>query len=718
MRHQLSFILNSFLNSYSQIFFSKNKIFGLLLLIVSFFDVYSGLAGVIAIFTSVSLSLLLGFNRSNIQNGYYSFNNVFIGLALGVSYNFNVQFVFFLIFASILTLFFTITIENILEKYLLPYLSFPFMISIWLVVLSGHEFKSLEISDRGIYVLNDLYGIGGIQAVSLYEQINNLAIPIPIITYFKSLGAILFQYNIIAGVIIAIGLLIHSRIAFLLSIVGFFFTYNYYKFIGADITHLNYLYIGFNFILTSIAIGSFFTIPNIILFIPITSIILSGFSSLLSIFGLPIYSMPFNMAVLLFLFVLRSGHSNKFIKIPHIQLYSPEQNLYNYVNNSKRFNNFFYAPIDFPFFGEWKISQGNNGNHTHKGDWQYALDFNIVDNTDNQFKGEGLVLDDYYCYNKPVLAPIDGLVIEIIDSVKDNNIGDVNIEENWGNAVIIKYSESLYASLNHLRTDKIKVKVGDIVKKGNIIGYVGNSGRSPYPHLHFQLQKYPHIGSETIYYPIANYIVKTDNKYTLKLFDIPKENETVMNIVSDSSMIKAYNFTPGQKLIVLSTNKVNLEWEILTDAYNNTYIYCRETNSSAYFINTDNIFMFTSFYGNKKSHLFYFFLANYKILKSFYQDIEYDDSLPLTLFNNKIMLMLQDIFAPFYIFTKSKYQCKYNQCEKYLNNSKINMESSITVKILGNTLKKINFKIGIIDNKINYSYILNKTLYSFIIDNK
>jgi len=57
----------------------------------------------------------------------------------------------------------------------------------------------------------------------------------------------------------------------------------------------------------------------------------------------------------------------------------------------------------------------------------------------------------------------------------------------YGNVVKIKHAggyESLYA-----HQSRIRVKHGQLVKKGQVIGYVGSTGRSTGPHLHFGLQK-------------------------------------------------------------------------------------------------------------------------------------------------------------------------------------------------------------------------------------
>ena len=166
--------LSGIANSYSQIFFSDSKIFALILILVTFFDLYAGLSGLIAVMVSNLLASFIGFNRQNIKQGYYGFNSLLVGLGIGVSYEPGLAFFTVLIFATILTLFLTVGWEGITVKYGLPYLSLPFLFGISLVTLAARQFTSLQVSESGIYRMNELYAWGGQTMVDAYNWFNAL----------------------------------------------------------------------------------------------------------------------------------------------------------------------------------------------------------------------------------------------------------------------------------------------------------------------------------------------------------------------------------------------------------------------------------------------------------------------------------------------------------------------------------------------------------------
>jgi len=688
IKKELKAFLNGLINSYSQIFFSNNKVFGTLLLIVSFFDIWSGVAGMLAVVSSNVFAYALGFDRYKIEKGTYAYNGLLTGLGVGLYFQPSVELFFIIIFISLLILFLNVSFEAWLGKYRLPFLSIPFLIGIWIIDLSGSSFLNIWLSDRSIYFVNSIYGLGGNSLVNLYNWWNEIPFIYSLKVYFLSLGAIFFQYNVFAGILISIGILIYSRIAFSLSLLGFYTAYYFYSFIGADLTELSHTYIGFNFILTAISLGGFFLVPNkysyiwTLLILPLVVLITLASMELFARFNLAIYALPFNMIVIVFLYSIKLRIPKKTgLKEVITQHYSPEKNLYFFNNASRRFGELQYISLSLPVNGMWDISQGHNGTYTHKGEWQHAWDFVIRDRNGLEYKNDGDYPEDYYCYDKNVLAPADGYVQEVFSGIADNIIGDMNLINNWGNTIIIKHVEYLYTKFSHLKEGSILVKNGDFVRKGQVIAKVGNSGRSPYPHLHFQIQATPYIGSKTLDYPFARYIsIEKDGKHNLHLFEKPKQDQKIGNIQSNSIIRNALHFLPGKTLeFEIRRNEAveQEEWEIKADTYNNSYIYCSKTNSYAYFFSDENLLYFKNFVGNNKSALFHFYLAFYKIQTGYYQDMMVYDSIPANQIFGKSRLFFQDFIAPFYMYLRSNYSLKMHSIDNELMPSEIQLISQI-----------------------------------------
>ncbi|MEY5047834.1 MAG: hypothetical protein RLZZ175_1193 [Bacteroidota bacterium] len=708
-------------------FFSDSIWFSIIVFISTFTDPYAGASGLIAVIISNLMAYWLGLNETSIANGTYSYNSLMVGLVLGVIFKFSWVFLLILFLASFLCLIITAWLGVVLYKYKVPFLSFPFLITVWIMLLATRNYDNLALSERGIYTLNDMYLTGGNFYIYLNEKINALKIPIFWDVYFKSLGAIIFQYNIIAGFLIALGLLIYSRISFTLSLLGYTTGFLFYQFVDGSFNELIYGYIGFNFILLSISIGGFFLIPSlksyllVIVCTPVTAILISSVSNIFFPMQLPIYSLPFNIIAILLLFILNHRLGFKKPELVVNQLLSPEKNLYAHKNRLERFKHDTYYHISLPFWGEWTVSQGYEGNITHKENWKYALDFVVTDEKKNTYQLPGTDVSHFYCYNLPVTAPAAGWVIEIKDDIEDNIIGDVNLKENWGNTIIIKHAEDLYTKLSHIKKGTFKVKVGDYVYKGDLLANCGSSGRSPEPHLHFQLQTTPYIGSHTLYYPISYYISRENNQFKFHAFEVPKENEIISKVAVNNLMNTAFHFIPGQIInfeVDENGKKELIKWEIFTNAYNVSYIFCHKTKAVAYFAKNDVLHYFTDFYGDKESLLYYFYLGAHKIVMGYYHEMEVNDILPINIIDLGIFKVLHDFTAPFFQYLKIQYTSKFKQVDDPYFPQFVEIETAVEAKIASKSVKKINFNLLINSNKVKeFSFSLkNKTITATCVD--
>lgn len=648
------------LNSYSIIFFLNNRLLAVALLLASFLNFYAGLSGFIAVVVAVVLAEIMGFDKQLLSKGVYSFNALITGIGLGTYFDPSPVYFTLLILAAILTLIISVSLGGWFFKRGLSYLSIPFILTFWFIMLPAFLYENLGLTQRNIFWINELYSIGGNSLLSVFQRIESWEINQLLDIYLRSLSSIFFQNNYITGIIIAIALLLASRIYFSLSIVGFITAYIFAQFFGTEAASITYYNIGANFMMVSIAVGGFFTIPSkssylwSILLVPLTSIILIFLTKLFNYFQLPIFSLPYSIVTLLFVSFLRQRNRQKHLILTEIQQYSPEANLYAFQNGKERLNRFLYFPIQLPFLGEWTVSQGHDGIYTHKDAWGKAFDFVIQDETRLTYNYAGTQCEDYNCFGKPVIAPADGFVVEAFDYIEDNPIGEVDTLKNWGNTVIIQHMSGLYSQLSHLKHGSLKVKKGDYVKTGDILAQCGNSGRSPYPHLHFQMQYYPEVGAKTADYPFAYFLNIEQNQ--LKQFARPQEGDIVINIQQQSSLFKAFNILPDSSMQFISKDKKGNEiiehWDAYTDAFNYKYLHSRETNAVAYYICDNMMFYFTAFYGDKNSLLHYFFKIAYKVLLSD-EKTTLEDSLPLHLDqNNKLIIFLHDFVAPFHNFLK------------------------------------------------------------------
>ncbi|MBI2259142.1 MAG: urea transporter [Flavobacteriia bacterium] len=715
---QLKFWIDSTLNSYAQIFFSTNKVLAIFLLVVCFFYPISAIISILFVIAINALSLLIGLNKEWIKDGVYGFNAVLLSISLVRLYEINSVFVLVCVSSMVLLLINTVWISTMLAKYNAPMVSLPFLFTFWIVSLGIRTLPDLEINEMTL--LETFQETN--QSDFFYQVAHSmdfLQLPKAIEVYLKTLGSVFFQPTIFAGVLISIGLIYFSRITFTLTLIGLFVAFIFYNLIGANVNDLNVNLTGANYIFMAIALGGFYLIPNkwtyllVIIMVPVLLLLYLFFNKILLVFQLNAFTFSFTVCVVLTMFLLNHRAIHKYLHIVSIQYYSAEKTIYKYVSSLNRFKNAHFFKFSLPFWGEWKVTQGYDGKITHLNEYKHALDFSIVDFEEKTYQNNGASLKDFYCYNKPVLAPADGYVYFLENTIEDNPIGEVDVENNWGNTIVINHLNGLYSQISHIKKDSFKVQIGDFVTKGTLLATCGNSGRSPEPHIHFQIQLNPMIGWTTLHYPLAYFIEKEKvenikTKLSLKYFEVPKENSVIQAVKPDEVLSQTFQFHPGKKIKLTSLDGNQYEWEILTNAWNTSYIYCPKSKSFAYFVNDGTLFYFIDFEGDKKSLLFDFYLACNRVILGVYSNLEVEDQIPLHYFSNKVVKFIQDIIAPFYLFTKISYKSIFVEINNEHEPTDFQIQSKVNMQFFGR-------------NKTDKQYALtfvNKQLTTFEIDNQ
>lgn len=150
-----------------------------------------------------------------------------------------------------------------------------------------------------------------------------------------------------------------------------------------------------------------------------------------------------------------------------------------------------------PFDGCWFVYNGgveeSNSHSWNVLTQRYAYDFVVVNEKFERHDEKGTKLKDYYCYNKDIKSCASGIVVKVVDGIRDAPLVGYGIVDflsrNFiGNHVIIKHADAEYGLYAHLVKKSITVRVGDQVQTGQFIGKCGHSGHSSEPHLHFHLQ--------------------------------------------------------------------------------------------------------------------------------------------------------------------------------------------------------------------------------------
>jgi murein DD-endopeptidase MepM/ murein hydrolase activator NlpD len=166
----------------------------------------------------------------------------------------------------------------------------------------------------------------------------------------------------------------------------------------------------------------------------------------------------------------------------------------------------------FPLRGVWYVGVGASFHTGHR--WvvpeEFALDIAKTGESGLSHKGDGTHFDDYYAYGTDVLAAADGRVIGAGNDQAEDPSAMQRPNESQeayftrlqkeqgdrlakgllaitGNYVMIDHGKDEYSLYAHLQPGSVRVRVGDQVKAGEVIGKLGSSGNSTEPHLHFQV---------------------------------------------------------------------------------------------------------------------------------------------------------------------------------------------------------------------------------------
>lgn len=369
-----------------------------------------------------------------------------------------------------------------------------------LVVLLSHTGFRLPLLSGPAFVVSTLALAAGRFLLLPYRIAPPAAFPAnEVEAWLQALGSFYGHATVGGGLLLAAALLMSSRWLLMLTVLAFGVSEALMAFYLVPFGSAARLAAGANAALTALMVGGLFTSPSR------ASLALGAAASagaamlslalgnLLGVAGLPALGLPFLACTWLAMGVLRHGPWERYwLPVPAL----PEESRQRGRMLAARGLDPTSLPLRAPFFGEWEVYQGFDGPHTHRGPWRHAVDFYRTRNGLSG-SGSGERLEDYPCYGAPVVSPAYGTVVEVRTDLPDNPPGEVDVEQRWGNYILIAVGRDEYVMLAHLQPGSIVVRCGMWVVPGQPLGRCGNSGRSPQPHLHMHVQTGRALGSPT-----------------------------------------------------------------------------------------------------------------------------------------------------------------------------------------------------------------------------
>lgn len=317
--------------------------------------------------------------------------------------------------------------------------------------------------------------------------------------FLSSLGSLMFSPTVGAGLIVGGALLLWSRAAFVAGTIGW---------LAGALTSLGAQQLGLvfhwlpaahNFFVAGMAIGAGYLLPGWASLLLAT---LAGAGSALCAMVLLTFVPAFaylplasGLTIWLALATLSMAREDRELWRNTLLQFMPEEAWWREAFWARRLGR--REPLlVVPVAGPVRIAQGFDGPLSHAGPLRHALD--LVRPPSFSSPTESI-------WEAPVSAPAAGVVESVRNTVPDNPLGVCNFAECWGNFVCIRLDQGGWALLAHFREGSIAVRPGMRVEIGTYLGAAGNSGRSPVPHVHLQVQSGREPGARTVPFRLANF---------------------------------------------------------------------------------------------------------------------------------------------------------------------------------------------------------------------
>ncbi|WP_428659177.1 M23 family metallopeptidase [Reyranella sp.] len=126
---------------------------------------------------------------------------------------------------------------------------------------------------------------------------------------------------------------------------------------------------------------------------------------------------------------------------------------------------------------------------------RFAIDWEQLDADRRVVRGDVKKVESYIIFGTDVIAVADGTVVAMRNDLPEQVPGalppGLPIDQADGNFVVLDIGRGAFALFAHMQPGSVTVQPGATVKRGDVLGKVGNTGNSQAPHLHFHVMDGP-----------------------------------------------------------------------------------------------------------------------------------------------------------------------------------------------------------------------------------
>ncbi|MGE4470695.1 MAG: urea transporter [Desulfovibrio sp.] len=286
-----------------QVMFQNNPITGLLFFVGMFYNSWElGLCALVGTIVSTGLAMLLGADRGAVEAGLFGFNGTLAGVALPFYFVFSPELLLYVVLNAALATIIMAALMNFLGRWGVPALTAPFVLATWTLMFCASQFGALHTGPLLAASIPDPAAmVQGVDAniQTLWEGVT------------KGVGEVMFQDNIVTGIIFVVAILVNSRISALFAVIGSLVGLLTAMLLQSPETPLRLGLYGYNSVLCGIALGGVFYFLNWKTFLYalgcmiVGAIATASITVMLAPVGMPALTWPFIIVTWFFLFASR-----------------------------------------------------------------------------------------------------------------------------------------------------------------------------------------------------------------------------------------------------------------------------------------------------------------------------------------------------------------------------------------------------------------------------